>query len=106
MKMSARIGTVTAGIGVIFAGSLVAPQTASAYGISQCRVLATTARTSFSVSCKGSFLDSDVYRARVYCNGSLVHVGWQVTPILGGWGPSSTVTCSSGWNSATYETGD
>lgn len=106
MKISSRIGAALAGAAILLGGTIAVPQSASAYGITQCRIFADLAGTFYRVSCNGSFLDSDIYAAHGRCNGTLIHSGNYVTPILGGWGPWAEVRCSSGFTSKYYTTGD
>jgi hypothetical protein len=79
-----------------------------AYGIDLCHEFGPLNRTSYSVQCHGSFLDSDTYQAHVICNGAEYHSGNYVTPIFGGWGEWATVNCPPGqsYSQAYYTTHD
>jgi hypothetical protein len=49
--------------------------------------------TQHTVRCNGSFLDSDLYRAFVVCDGRKTESSNRTTPVFGGWGEWVTAYC-------------
>lgn len=107
MKLRSRSRAALLGAAIVTAGIFVAPQPASAYGITECSFQRPLSfPTWFAVRCKGSFLDSDLYAAHIRCNGTHYATGNYSTPTFGGWGPWAYIECPSGatWSSAWHTT--
>jgi hypothetical protein len=93
MEKLSRARTAAVGTMVVLAGVFAAPQAAHASGINKCEERWNINQTQHTVRCNGSFLDSDLYRAYVVCDGRKTQSSNRTTPVLGGWGEWVTAYC-------------